>query len=362
MDRQPEQQAETMTAIGVNDGRADAPDSGPPGASVEFAKIGAAMVVNLCAAGTFSAASEPAKTSDRTPHVALLTQLPQWARSPDVYAVVLQFADQVIRTRERGMALSPAEITERLSLAWRIDCFPKPMVALIDGPLTDRAMGLTGFGTHRIAGEHYRFAVPALANPDGTLQSIPAAGIAHALARLPHHIGVYLALTGRSIGAADAYAVGLATHVIPASAFKSIIESLADGQPVDPQLDALHREPAAGELSTVTEAIARCFSKDSIAAIRAALAKETGAHQSWAAQTLAALDQRAPIDCAATHRLIRSVRTLGVRDSLILTHRLASRWRSGETLSDVNLDQIFSAADADDLALPSRADIATGRF
>ena len=47
----------------------------------------------------------------------------------------------------------------------------------------------------------------------------PDDGVCHAFARMPHHLGMYLALTGRAIGPADAYHLGLATHVIAAGEF-----------------------------------------------------------------------------------------------------------------------------------------------
>ena len=86
----------------------------------------------------------------------------------------------------------------------------KPTVSLIDGVVVGSGVGISLYGTHRVAGERYRFAMP-----ETGIGLFPDVGVAWAFARLPDEIGMYLGLTGRSIGRADAYRLGLATHCIP---------------------------------------------------------------------------------------------------------------------------------------------------
>ena len=58
-------------------------------------------------------------------------------------------------------------------------------------------------------------------------------------------MGLYLGLTGRAIGRADAHWLGLATHCIPGAAFHGIIDAAGDAEPIDPLLDGLHEAQPA---------------------------------------------------------------------------------------------------------------------
>jgi enoyl-CoA hydratase len=86
----------------------------------------------------------------------------------------------------------------------------------------------------------------------------PDVGTAWTLSRLPGDMGLYLGLTGRSIGPADAYALGLLTHCSPAERFAEIKAALIDTWPVDPLLD--ERQTDFGPPSSrATRPHRRCF-------------------------------------------------------------------------------------------------------
>ena len=123
-------------------------------------------------------------------------------------------------------------------------------------------VGISLYGTHRVAGERYRFAMP-----ETGIGLFPDDGVSWAFARMPDAIGMYLALTGRSIGRADAYRLGLATHCIPAARFGEIRAGLADADTVDPLLDDRHEDPGPGELEALRPVIARCFSQGTVEGI-----------------------------------------------------------------------------------------------
>ena len=128
-------------------------------------------------------------------------------------------------------------LAEEYALNWQLECFFKPTVSLIDGVAMGSGVGISLYGTHRVAGERYRFAMP-----ETGIGLFPDDGVSWAFARMPDAIGMYLALTGRSIGRADAYRLGLATHCIPAKRFGEIRAGLADADTVDP----LAGRPARG--------------------------------------------------------------------------------------------------------------------
>ena len=266
---------------------------------------------------------------------ALATHLQACARSPDIYALVLRSSaadgpPRVSETTPLPSAELMAELAIKLALYWRIDCFPKPSVALLDGPLSPSDIGLTTFTTHRVAGESYCLALPTPA-----LKALPpAAGIAQALARLPHARGLELVLTGRSIERAEAYALGLVTHCIPSAAFPEIVAALADGQPVDPLLDALHQappQPPAAHPHSADAAVAD-------------------------GQTDAASIEN------AVASLVQRASRLSVRDSLILTYRLAANLLAADSGASASIDDMFLPPQTGDLYLPTGVESDTGRF
>ena len=51
-------------------------------------------------------------------------------------------------------------LAEEYALNWQLECFFKPTVSLIDGVAMGSGVGISLYGTHRVAGERYRFAMP----------------------------------------------------------------------------------------------------------------------------------------------------------------------------------------------------------
>ena len=318
----------------------------------------------------------------------LLASLPVFAREPLVYAVVLRSAVdgifcaggdvvEMASLADRDMEAAEKALADELSLVWHAECFTKPTVSLIDGAVIGGGNGITRFGTHRVAGERYRFAMP-----ETGIGLFPNNGLAHAFARMPRDIGMYLALTGETVGRADAYHLGLVTHCIPADEFKAITAALVDADPVDALLDPLHVEPGPGPLLALGDVITRCFGAGTVMEIVARLAHETGAHAEWAAATRAQLLARSPTALVVTHRLVREASAKELRDVLELEHALicrmmelpdvhagvrarlgktgdAPRWRPArlDDVSCATIDAIFSGPEEHHLRLPTRKEM-----
>ena len=255
-----------------------------------------------------------------------------WARDPQVYAAVIVSATDrafcaggdVREMVECGRS-RPEEARRMMAaeyaLNWQLDCFSKPTVALMDGMVMGSGVGVTLYGTHRVAGERYRFAMPETA-----IGLFPDDGVSWAFARLPDEIGMYLALTGRPVGRADAYRLGLVTHCIPGRRFAEIAEALKNADPVDPLLDTRHEDPGPGELDALRPAIARCFGGDGVEAIVARLEAERGAERAWAEGVLEDLERMSPTSLKVTHRHVRRARELDLSATLVEDYRLVCRF------------------------------------
>ncbi len=309
-------------------------------------RIGAVIDVDLATAA-------PRSPGDAGGMLALKAQFEAWSQSPEIYAVVL-------RMRPWPMLQAPptlAELAACTRLMWYLDCFPKPLVALSDGPLPGPSQALASVATHRAGTSAYRFSVPPLSASAG----LPLGGLAHALARLPGATGAYLAMTGCEIGPADAAAFGLLTHHILADDTAAIIASLAGSQPVDPLLDGREQPAGAPMLATHRAAIDHCFSAADPEAIAARLAAVSGPDAAWAGTARLALTRQSASALAATHRLLADARRLDLRDTLLLSYKLAIRLKAATPHFPPPV-QLFSDAETEVFSLPSRADIAIGRF
>jgi enoyl-CoA hydratase len=303
------------TGDSAQHGRADSP-------AVITAGAGAAGVI------TFARYPDNALTAAMRSGVG--EALARWARDPEIYALLI--VSQVGGAFSRGdevrellawgqgpLRRARGLLADAYALLWRLDCFTKPTVSLIDGTAMGGGAALSLCGTHRVAGEGYAFALPETA-----LGLIPGHGLSCALARMPVALGMYLAMTGAVIARADAYRLGLVTHCIAARRFADIRREIAAAEPVDQLLDAHHEDPGTGELEALQEAIARCFAAASVEEIVSRLRAE-GRPRHWADAALAAMDRASPTALKITHRQVRAARAMELRACLITDFRLICR-------------------------------------
>ena len=249
----------------------------------------------------------------------------QFARNPVIYALVVRSrydaafaggldAREMAEAARDDPQAAASVIGEMLRVCWQQECFTKPVVSLIDGPAEGGAPGVSLYGTHRVAGARYRFACGATG-----LGLVPAGGLGHRLARLANCVGVYLALTGHSIGRGDAFRHGLVTHCIDAHHFDAIETHLADADPVDPIVDGLHMALGDASLAEHEPAIARCFSADTVEEILGRLDSEAG-HGGWARQAAVDVRKKSALALKVSLELLKKARGLDLRSYLILEH------------------------------------------
>ena len=347
-------------------------------ADIEVTAEGAAGIVML---------KRPGAGHRLTPamRAAIAAAVPLWARNPEIYAFIIgaETSEAFCSGRDHcelaQWVASPstalAALAEDYALVWALECFTKPTISLIDGPVMGSGVGISLYGTHRVAAEGYAFAMPAT-----HIGFIPDHGVASVLARMPDEIGVYLALTGRSIGRADAYRLGLATHSIPRRRLGEVRAAISAAEPVDQVLDGLHEDPGEGELDALAPAIARSFGAASVEGILARLGEERGAARDWAREVALKLERHAPSALKITLAHVRRARHWDLRATLIHDFRLAARcleghdftagvealatgspvrWRPArlEEVSDQAVAAHFAARPGGELALASRAEM-----
>jgi enoyl-CoA hydratase/carnithine racemase len=207
-----------------------------------------------------------------------------------------------------GSALLEDFFTEEYALNHLIHHYPKPYIALLDGIVMGGGMGISQAGAQRLAivTEKTRMGMP-----EAHIGLFPDVGGSHFLSRMPGQLGRWLALSGETIGAADALYCGLADVYLPSALLPGLIAMLAE-RPIDDAaaLQNLVRDyaaPYAGDagasrLAAQREAIDRRFSMDTVSAISAALEQEP---DEFSAATLAAMRRGSPLMLCVTLEQLR---------------------------------------------------------
>jgi enoyl-CoA hydratase len=225
-----------------------------------------------------------------------------------------------------------------------------------------------------VAGEGYRFGMPQVG-----IGFLPDIGGTYFLPRMLGRTGLYLALTGRLIGPAEAYRHHLVSHCIPSAHFHVIRDALADNHPIDRLLDGLHRDPGEGELVAHTPLIDRAFSASSVEAILEQLDHEQGEDQAFARATAAEIRKKSPTSLKIAFAQYHRGKSLDLASALKLEFRLACHlvrsadYREGITariadkgrapswqpatldqVDDEAIERLFTTEAADELELKER--------
>ena len=208
-----------------------------------------------------------------------------------------------------------------------ISVFPKPYVSLIDGICMGGGFGLSAHGTFQVAGDRYMFAMPEV-----NIGLFPDVGGSHVLPRLPGARGIYLALTGARIRAADAYAAGLVTHVVASDRMAELELALCAGGEVASILEAHARIPEAAPLDAHGATIAQAFSAPDLSSILDCLDQLSageGEEAAFARATAATVRGKCPTSLALAMEQMRRGPALSLADCLIMEFRIVSRVARG---------------------------------
>jgi enoyl-CoA hydratase/carnithine racemase len=202
--------------------------------------------------------------------------------------------------------------TEEYTLNHLIHSFPKPFIAFMDGIVMGGGMGISQGASHRLVTSRTKMAMP-----ETTIGLFPDVGGGYFLSRCPGFSGEWLALTGTTLGAAEAVALGLADRCVDVNQLVQAWDALADLKLVDTVsiavwVDALKIASSPLEIRDRGQ-IDHYFSMDSVTTIVCALEADAGA---WAQQTAAQLRQRSPLMLCVAFEQIRRGRQLTVAQDL----------------------------------------------
>ncbi|MEQ5838230.1 enoyl-CoA hydratase/isomerase family protein [Paraburkholderia acidicola] len=235
---------------------------------------------------------------------------------------------------------------EEYQLNHAIFSYPKPYIALMNGVVMGGGMGISQ-GAYRTGGLRVVTNSTKMAMPETRIGLFPDVGVGWFLARTPGALGRYLAVTGETIGPADALYAGLADAYIDDAALPALIDTLknesfergADVTACVSRETASHKVAPAPDTSTLADAralIDRHFAKPDVADILASLEAEPECEGAeWAEQTVGVLRERSPLSMAVSlEMVVRSEGTMAdcLRRDLDLTR---STFEQGDVMEGI---------------------------
>lgn len=197
--------------------------------------------------------------------------------------------------------------------------YPKPVVAVMDGITMGGGVGLSMPARYRVATERTTFAMP-----ETGIGLFPDVGGGWFLPRMPGHIGLWLALTGARIKAADCELVGIATDFVPSDRVAELKTAiLADPAAVETLLTTFEGDAGRPPLATHQDEIDRHFGRDSVEAIVASL---NSAGTDWAKTQLETLATKSPQTLkVAFEQLRRGNAAKTFAENMAMEYRIGAR-------------------------------------
>lgn len=165
--------------------------------------------------------------------------------------------------------------------------YPKPVVAIMDGITMGGGVGLSAPARYRVATERTTYAMP-----ETGIGLFPDVGGGWFLPRMPGHVGVWLALTGARIKAADCELVGVATDYVESARIGDLKAAIiADPAAIETLLVEYEADAGRPPLAQHRDEIDRLFAHESLEDILAAL---KAADTDWARAQLEVLATKSP--------------------------------------------------------------------
>ena len=226
--------------------------------------------------------------------------------------------------------------TEEYALNHLIHTYGKPYIAFMDGIVMGGGMGISQGASLRVVTERTKMAMP-----ETIIGLFPDVGGGYFLSRCPGRVGEWLALSGETIGAADAIAFKLADGFLPADQQAGLwdalgAQSFASGAAVQQWVESKMIASGACQVSARGQ-IDQYFSLPDVPTIVAAL---EGAGDDWARATAALLRKRSPLMLHVVLEQIRRARTMDLADDLrmerdMVRHCFYLRPGQSETLEGI---------------------------
>jgi enoyl-CoA hydratase len=210
---------------------------------------------------------------------------------------------------------------EEYILNARIEKFPKPYVAFMDGIVMGGGVGLSAHASHRVVTDRTKLAMPEVG-----LGFFPDVGGTYLLSRSPGEIGTFFGLTGQTMNGPDAIFAKFADAVVPAAKLPELRDALTKvrsgaAAEVSKLINGFATGEKAGPVAARQSTIDALFAFDRMEDIVAALKRD---NSDFAQVALKTLGEKSPRGMVVTLRLLRLARSArSLEECLVREYRAA---------------------------------------
>lgn len=271
---------------------------------------------------------------------AMNEQLIAWEEDTHIQAVIIQSNSEkafcaggdIRALYEAGLKKEASAITffqQEYALNYRIHAYAKPYISFLNGITMGGGVGISLHGSHRIAGENFRFAMPETA-----IGFFPDIGGSYLLNHCPGSFGMYLGLTGARVNQNDAFALNLTDYSIPVATQQDVKLALYDldlrmdaHEQVSAVLDTFHNA-SQHNLTTIYETLPwvnDVFSQSSVENIMSKLSEWAQTHP-LAERALLDLQLKSPLSLKITFELLKRMRNQSLAVCLKTDEQLAHQF------------------------------------
>lgn len=197
--------------------------------------------------------------------------------------------------------------------------YAKPRVAIMDGVTMGGGVGLSRPCRFRVATERTTFAMP-----ETGIGLFPDVGGGWYLSRMPDHIGLWLALTGARIKAADCELLQLATDYVESARIPDLKAAiLANPARTEALLTEFEGDAGRPAVAAHQDEIARHFAGDSVEAIIASL---EAAGTDWARDQLKVMASKSPQTMKVAFRQLQlGGKAKSFAENMAMEYRIGAR-------------------------------------
>ncbi|HEX6860464.1 MAG TPA: enoyl-CoA hydratase/isomerase family protein [Caulobacteraceae bacterium] len=260
----------------------------------------------------------------------MIEALLAWRGDDAVWAVMIDHAGERgfcaggdIRMLAESGAGDGAEAREFFFTEYRLNhllfAYEKPVIVFMDGVTMGGGVGISMPARYRVATERTTFAMP-----ETGIGLFPDVGGGWYLPRLPHHAGLWLALTGARIKAADCIALGIATDYETSDKLEAVkAEIIADPAAIEAILARTDADPGQAPGAFHRDDMERLFGGHSVEGIVEALEADGG---EWARAQLATLKTKSPQTMKVAFRqLSEGAKLTDFADNMRMEYRIGAR-------------------------------------
>jgi enoyl-CoA hydratase len=159
--------------------------------------------------------------------------------------------------------------------------------------------------------------------PETGIGLFPDVGAGWWLPQLHGRTGLWMALTGARLDAADCELLGLATDVIVSAQVEEVKAAIVrEPDAVERTLTEYEADAGHPKIADHRDDIDRLFAGETMEDVAAGLQSDGGA---WAAAQLEAMAPKSPMSAKVSFRLIGGLAPASMADDLVTEYRLASR-------------------------------------